>query len=67
MHTASGAAPVHSREHSLVSPDHRIDGFAPECVEFLIIHLELSPHFAEHLFTTVFRQYREVIAELAEG
>ena len=37
------------REHLLVSPDHRDDDGTPKCVEFLVIHLEGSPHFAERL------------------
>jgi tRNA (cytidine/uridine-2'-O-)-methyltransferase len=60
---ARGDPPVHEREHLVVSPDHRVDDGTPKFVEFLVIHLEVLPHFAERLIPTVFRQQREVIAE----
>jgi hypothetical protein len=56
---------VHLREHFLVSPDHGNDDGMPKVVEFLIIHLETWPHFANRPIPTVFRQQREVEAELA--
>jgi hypothetical protein len=55
LRRARGNPPVHLREHLLVSPDHRGDDGTPKCVEFLVIHLEGWPHFAERRIPTVFR------------
>jgi hypothetical protein len=57
---------VHPREQLLVSFDHGDDDGTPECVEFLVIHLESALHLAERRVPLVIWQQGEVIAKLAD-
>jgi hypothetical protein len=57
---------VHLRKHLVVPPDHGKDDGSSKFVEFIIIHLKARSHFTDRLFPIVFRQQREVVAELAK-
>jgi hypothetical protein len=48
-----------------VPPDHGVNDGTPKFVELVLIHVEAWPHFAEHMIPPLFRQQRDVPAELA--
>jgi hypothetical protein len=55
---------MRSPEHVFVSAEHRIDDGPPKFGEFFIVQREVRLHLRERLFTALFRQRREVIAQL---
>src|SRR5580698_6792739 len=56
---------MHSREHLLVSADHRLNDRIAKIVEVLGAHFKGLPQFLDYLLPAVFRQQREIVAGLS--